>query len=328
MRRQFFKTKRITLRCSPPQVRRGYDTKTCDFVAVKLVVTTGEGNFTGGERGVDLLRRVLTEVRVMQALGSHPHICGYIGTYALRTRLAIVMEYVRGGDLFHFLDRWGPLSEPDAAHCMRHLLTGLQYMHSKGIAHRDVKLENILVSGDPSMGDIKQCFLKLVDFNLSSAPPQRRGHSSDTEAIINSLTGGSSPVGGGGATQASFESPVAVPHTVSTSITAEDTPDTARPGTPTSTLTCMTAFDCSPAALVAMHSHVGSLYYAAPCVYAATPKKGYGLKCDIWSSGVCCYSCLMNCFPFTESTEKKLCDRVRLSMPAACIFLTLPFHRL
>jgi serine/threonine protein kinase len=308
-----------------PQVRRGYDTKTCDFVAVKLVVTTGESNFTGGERGVDLLRRVLTEVRVMQALGSHPHICGYIGTYALRTRLAIVMEYVRGGDLFMFLTRWGPLSEPDAAHCMRHLLTGLQYMHSKGIAHRDVKLENILVSGDPSMGDIKTCILKLVDFNLSSAPPQRRGHSSDTEAIINSLTGGSSPVGGGGATQASFA------HSVSTSINAadaEDTPETARPGTPTSTLTCMTALDCSPAALVAMHSHVGSLYYAAPCVYAATPKKGYGLKCDIWSSGVCCYSCLMNCFPFTESTEKKLCERVRLSMPVASIFLTLPFHRL
>ena len=53
-------------------------------------------------------------------------------------------------------------SEPEAAHLTRQVLEGVHYLHAKGIVHRDLKLENILLDeANPGMA------IKIADFGLS-----------------------------------------------------------------------------------------------------------------------------------------------------------------
>ncbi len=69
------------------------------------------------------------------------------------------MEYCKHGDLFDLIKRSGQLSESLAKYLFTQILNGVEYLHSKeGIAHLDLKLENILI------GDNLQ--LKLCDFGF------------------------------------------------------------------------------------------------------------------------------------------------------------------
>lgn len=60
-------------------------------------------------------------------------------------KLFIVMELVKGGDLFDRIIDKGRYSESEAREVMRMLLEAVRYLHSKGIVHRDLKPENILL---------------------------------------------------------------------------------------------------------------------------------------------------------------------------------------
>jgi calcium/calmodulin-dependent protein kinase I len=60
-------------------------------------------------------------------------------------KLFIVMELIKGGDLFDRIIDKGKYSEFEAREVMRMLLEAVKYLHSKGIVHRDLKPENILL---------------------------------------------------------------------------------------------------------------------------------------------------------------------------------------
>jgi serine/threonine protein kinase len=53
------------------------------------------------------------------------------------------MELMQGGDIFDRIVTTGPLSEPQAARYMSHLIQGIQFCLNHGVAHRDVKLSNL-----------------------------------------------------------------------------------------------------------------------------------------------------------------------------------------
>lgn len=77
----------------------------------------------------------------------------------------LVMEYVEGGSLHTYL-REKPnrrLEEADAQRIFKQIMTALQYCHRKSIAHRDIKLENILLDHDRNV--------KLIDFGFSTCIP-------------------------------------------------------------------------------------------------------------------------------------------------------------
>ncbi|KAJ9053137.1 hypothetical protein DSO57_1027314 [Entomophthora muscae] len=71
-----------------------------------------------------------------------------------------VMDYCPGGDLRCVIQD-GFLNRPEIDCCFRQLIDGVAYMHSMGIAHRDIKPDNILIDDD--------CVLKLTDFGCSEA---------------------------------------------------------------------------------------------------------------------------------------------------------------
>ena len=61
------------------------------------------------------------------------------------TDLAIVMEYASGGELFDRVLENGRMREDEARYFFQQLISGVAYCHAKGVAHRDLKLENALI---------------------------------------------------------------------------------------------------------------------------------------------------------------------------------------
>jgi len=76
----------------------------------------------------------------------------------------IVLEYLKGVDLFKYLSskNFAPMKEKEARPLFKQLVDTVLYCHSKKIAHRDIKLENI-------MYDRKKNRVKLIDFGLSES---------------------------------------------------------------------------------------------------------------------------------------------------------------
>eukprot|EP00095_Tigriopus_kingsejongensis_P003639 maker-scaffold606_size125303-snap-gene-0.15 protein:Tk03639 transcript:maker-scaffold606_size125303-snap-gene-0.15-mRNA-1 annotation:"death-associated protein kinase 2 isoform x2" len=73
----------------------------------------------------------------------------------------LVLELLRGGELFDFISEKERLSEEEASNFIKQILLGLKHMHSKYIAHLDLKPENIMLKTENSP------LLKLIDFGLS-----------------------------------------------------------------------------------------------------------------------------------------------------------------
>ena len=93
---------------------------------------------------------------------SHPAIVSVHDAYKDVDSFAIVMQLVEGGDLFDRVVKRGHYPESDARDTMVHLLSALAYLHARGIAHRDVKPENILLRTKFSDVDVL-----LTDFGLA-----------------------------------------------------------------------------------------------------------------------------------------------------------------
>ena len=72
----------------------------------------------------------------------------YLGSSS-HTAFFTVLEYAANGDLFDFVSsNGGKLTQIDSMKIFQQIINGLEYLHLKGIAHRDIKLENILMDKD------------------------------------------------------------------------------------------------------------------------------------------------------------------------------------
>lgn len=74
-------------------------------------------------------------------------------------RIFIFMRYAENGDLLGFVKRHGIVAEQNAKEWFRQMASGIQYLHSKQIAHRDLKCENILLT--------RRYNVKLTDFGFA-----------------------------------------------------------------------------------------------------------------------------------------------------------------
>jgi serine/threonine protein kinase len=85
----------------------------------------------------------------------------------------LVMELVDGGNLFDYV-RQGKLSSGIARFIFKQVLTGVGSIHCKGFAHRDVKLENILIDGQLDLKNSSQ-WVKLTDFGFATSTVSSQG---------------------------------------------------------------------------------------------------------------------------------------------------------
>eukprot|EP01035_Chromulina_nebulosa_P021152 gene21152-27406_t len=78
------------------------------------------------------------------------------------------------GDVHHFIANYQDYHEGVASRLMKQLLSGIHYLHSLGIVHRDLKLENILLSDNGP-----NCDVKIADFGLSALVRLGEGYDPD-----------------------------------------------------------------------------------------------------------------------------------------------------
>ncbi|CAJ1372484.1 unnamed protein product, partial [Effrenium voratum] len=91
----------------------------------------------------------------------HPHVARLVDVYESEEQLALVMECMSGGELFARVQKLKRFTEQAAADAAYQMLLALNYIHSIGVVHRDIKLENFLYEKQDSN------FLKLIDFGFS-----------------------------------------------------------------------------------------------------------------------------------------------------------------
>jgi len=106
------------------------------------------------------------ESKILQQM-NHPNIVKFVAINESETRIFLVMELVRGGQLKALMEErnksGNPLTDEEAATIMKSIFSGLQYIHLKDIVHRDLKPENILLNDTKDLSSIKIC-----DFGLSA----------------------------------------------------------------------------------------------------------------------------------------------------------------
>lgn len=80
----------------------------------------------------------------------HPNIVELHEVMATKSKIYFVMELVRGGELFAKVAR-GRLMEDSARLYFRQLISAIDFCHSRGVYHRDLKLENLLLDDDGNL---------------------------------------------------------------------------------------------------------------------------------------------------------------------------------
>ncbi|KAF9136740.1 hypothetical protein BGX30_010916, partial [Mortierella sp. GBA39] len=144
----------------PPTTRRGNM-----FGPYLLLQTLGEGEFakvklgmhadSGEEVAIKLIRRqsidntprinkIGREISVLRTI-RHPNIIALFDVIETERYIGIVIEYASGGELFDHILAHRYLRERDACRLFAQLMSGVHYLHSKQIVHRDLKLENLLL---------------------------------------------------------------------------------------------------------------------------------------------------------------------------------------
>ncbi|KAM9320699.1 serine/threonine-protein kinase DCLK1 isoform 1-T1 [Gastrophryne carolinensis] len=148
----------------------------------KVGRTIGDGNFaivkecversTGREYALKIINKskcrgkehmIQNEVSILRRV-KHPNIVLLIEEMDMPNELYLVMELVKGGDLFDAITSTNKYTERDASGMLYNLMSAIKYLHSLNIVHRDIKPENLLVyehqDGSKS--------LKLGDFGLAT----------------------------------------------------------------------------------------------------------------------------------------------------------------
>jgi serine/threonine protein kinase len=87
-----------------------------------------------------------TEMEIMKRI-RHRNIVSMYELYETSKCLWVILELVDGGDLHDYLSKIDHYSENVAAKQMKQILSALHYLHSLGVVHRDIKLDNILLKG-------------------------------------------------------------------------------------------------------------------------------------------------------------------------------------
>ncbi|KAL1634987.1 Serine/threonine-protein kinase [Neofusicoccum ribis] len=132
-------------------------------VAVKIVPrqSTDEHRNQADRERADHSKEVRTarEAAIM-TLANHPYICGMRDVVRTHYHWYMLCEYVNGGQMLDYIISHGRLKEKQARKFARQIASALDYCHRNSIVHRDLKIENILIS---KTGDIK-----IIDFGLSN----------------------------------------------------------------------------------------------------------------------------------------------------------------
>ena len=133
------------------KVRLARCRKTGEKVAIKIIKVK--------ETPIDFSTKFLPrEIEIIKKL-NHPNLTCVREVIESESKVYLVMDLVRNGDLLNFINKKGPQKEEVSCFIYSQMIEALRYLHSNGIAHRDLKCENILL--DPGLK------VKITDFGFA-----------------------------------------------------------------------------------------------------------------------------------------------------------------
>ncbi|RQM29991.1 hypothetical protein B5M09_009661 [Aphanomyces astaci] len=137
------------------QVLLCHDTHSGDLVAVKRIHLSAVS---------EVVEKAVHER--MSSHGGHSHVLRLRQSFIQQGYDHLVMDYCQNGDLFDLVSNAGMLHPDVAQRYFRQIVHGVAFMHSRGVAHRDVSLENVLLD------DKNNCHVS--DFGLAAATTELR----------------------------------------------------------------------------------------------------------------------------------------------------------
>ena len=108
----------------------------------------------------NVVHQLIDEVSRLKEL-SHPNIIKIFEYTEDNRYFYMVTEYCSGGDLFEIILAKGSISESETAAFMQQLFSAVAYLHEKGVVHRDLKPNNLMVE------DPEEMTVKLIDFGAA-----------------------------------------------------------------------------------------------------------------------------------------------------------------
>ena len=135
-------------------VRYGNNIKTEQPVALKIISKKDMNDLD--------LELTMTEIKILK-ICQHPYTIKLYDVFETSDYIYIILEYCKGGNLLSYFEKNNfKLSELQVCEIIYKLSLAINYIHSLGIIHRDLKLENIAITDDSDKIDIR-----LLDFGLS-----------------------------------------------------------------------------------------------------------------------------------------------------------------
>ncbi|XP_032590033.1 uncharacterized protein LOC6560691 isoform X3 [Drosophila grimshawi] len=107
----------------------------------------------------EYLSKTFREISILKSL-RHPHITRLYEVMESQSMIYLVTEYAPNGEIFDHLVANGRMKEPEAARVFTQLISAVHYCHQRGVVHRDLKAENVLLDKDMN--------IKLADFGFSN----------------------------------------------------------------------------------------------------------------------------------------------------------------
>ncbi|KAK9953687.1 hypothetical protein ABG768_017664 [Culter alburnus] len=115
-------------------------------------------------KGQDCRTEIIHEIAVLELAAACPRVVNLHEVYEMASEMVLVLEYAAGGEIFNqcVAERDEAFKEEDVKRLMRQILEGVAFLHRSNVVHLDLKPQNILLTSESPLGDIK-----VVDFGLS-----------------------------------------------------------------------------------------------------------------------------------------------------------------
>ncbi|XPS79856.1 hypothetical protein M3J09_011827 [Ascochyta lentis] len=120
------------------KVKMGWKRDSSVEVAIKLIRRETLGSNS------NRLQKIYREIHILRGL-DHPNIVRLHEMVETERHIGIILEYASGGELFDYILNHRYLKDGPARKLFAQLISGVGYLHKKGIVHRDLKLENLLL---------------------------------------------------------------------------------------------------------------------------------------------------------------------------------------
>ena len=111
--------------------------------------------------------KFLKEIEILIKL-EHPNIIKIYEYYTDDINFYLITDYISNGELYNYVYKAKSFNERQTQYIMKQVLCAVNYLHLNNIAHRDIKLENILVEQEITSNDEQLINVKLIDFGTSN----------------------------------------------------------------------------------------------------------------------------------------------------------------